>query len=150
MKHATYPVAVHIVLADSTGAIAMLRRANTGYADGSWTVPAGHVEFGETLHEAAIRELREETTVELRAEDLHYSLLQHKRDTDKQERFDVFFAAQLPPGQQAVNAEPGKCDALDFFALKALPEPVVPYVRNALNHLLEHPEQPLSYFWLQG
>lgn len=148
MTHASYHVAVHVVLARADGAIAMLRRANTGYADGCWTVPAGHVEFGEQLHDAAVRELAEETSVRLKPGDLEYALLQHKRDTDRQERFDVFFTATLPPDQRAVNLERDKCDDLGFFPPNALPEPVVPYVRNALAHMAAHPGDGLSYFWL--
>jgi len=38
--------------------VLMLLRANTGYMDGFWAVPAGHVEKGESVVEAAVREVR--------------------------------------------------------------------------------------------
>ena len=55
-------VAVYIALVND-GRIFLLRRANTGYRDGEWAMPAGHVESGETPEQAALRELREETGV---------------------------------------------------------------------------------------
>lgn len=44
----------------------LVRRVNKPDA-GLWGYPGGHVELGETVAEAAIRELREETNVEARA-----------------------------------------------------------------------------------
>ncbi len=40
--------------------ILMIRRGR-GPAQGKWSIPGGRVEFGETLEEAVIRELAEET-----------------------------------------------------------------------------------------
>lgn len=43
--------------------VLLIRRARPPFA-GDWSIPGGGVEFGEPLHEAAMRELREETSVE--------------------------------------------------------------------------------------
>jgi 8-oxo-dGTP diphosphatase len=51
-------VAVH------DGAVLLVRRGR-GPAAGEWSVPGGHVEMGETLHEAVVREVREETGLEV-------------------------------------------------------------------------------------
>lgn len=46
------------------GAMLMIRRGR-GVAQGQWSVPGGRVEFGETLQEAVVREVAEETGLEV-------------------------------------------------------------------------------------
>lgn len=62
--------AVFIVLRNNDGAVLLHRRCNTGYMDGRYDLPSGHVEKGEPLLRAAVRELREETGVTVLEEDL--------------------------------------------------------------------------------
>ena len=46
------------------GALLLVRRGR-GPAQGEWSVPGGRVEWGETLHEAVVRETYEETGLEV-------------------------------------------------------------------------------------
>ena len=59
------PVSVHLLLV-RTGRILLLRRYNTGYEDGNYSLVAGHIEGGEELKAAMIREAREESGVFVR------------------------------------------------------------------------------------
>ena len=58
-------LAVGAVIIDRTGRVLLVRRARAPGA-GSWTLPGGRVEVGETLEAAIIREVREETALPAR------------------------------------------------------------------------------------
>jgi ADP-ribose pyrophosphatase YjhB (NUDIX family) len=139
-------VAAHLVLTDERGNVLFLRRANTGYADGEWSIPAGHVDPGETLIEACVRETAEELAVQLAENEIRGVLLQHKRDTDNEERLDIFFTAVLPSGQTPRIAEPDKCDGLEWAPIGTPPEPLVAYVDAALKAINSDRTGFLNYF----
>jgi 8-oxo-dGTP pyrophosphatase MutT (NUDIX family) len=63
-ERARFPVVVHAMLLRD-GRIFMLRRARTGFMDGYYALPGGHVDEGESVRQALIREVREETGVEV-------------------------------------------------------------------------------------
>lgn len=128
-----YPLAVHVLLGRG-GEVLFLQRANTGYADGQWSVPAGHVEFGESASAAAIRECAEEVGVRIEPEDLALALVQHKRDPiDGDERVDLFFRATRFSGDPE-NREPHKCAQLSWATTKTQPN-LIGYVKHALEHI---------------
>lgn len=67
--------AVHLLIFDDRGQLLMLRRANTGYEDGKWTVPAGHIDAGESASQAACREAMEELGILVEPSDLTFALV---------------------------------------------------------------------------
>lgn len=129
---ARFPTTIHLFFFRENQVL-LLRRFNTGFRDGEYSVPAGHLDGGETVVQAGLREGKEEAGVDLRESDLTFSTVMHRIEDD--ERVDFFFQVQAWSGEP-FNAEPEKCDDLRWFALDALPENTVPYVRQALaNHL---------------
>jgi 8-oxo-dGTP pyrophosphatase MutT (NUDIX family)/CRISPR/Cas system-associated exonuclease Cas4 (RecB family) len=80
-----YAIAAHVFLTNAHGEVLFMRRANTGYADGKWSVAAGHVEANETFVACALRELKEEAGLQLKPASLKPVLVQQKRDFDEQE-----------------------------------------------------------------
>ena len=129
---ATFPVTVHLLFFRGDQVL-LLRRFNTGYADGQYSVPAGHLDGGETVIAAARREGLEETGVRIEAEDVAFSSVVHRKDAD--ERVDFFVHVRHWQGEP-VNAEPEKCDELRWVIVNQLPNNVIPYVQQAIqNHL---------------
>ena len=126
--HAGIPTGVHVLI-ERDGCVLFMRRAGTGFFDGLWSLPGGHVEDGESLRDAARRELAEELDIDVAAEALEMLGVVHRRsDTN---RIDFFLRATHWRGEPRV-AEPHKCDALAWHAADAPPAHTVPYVREAL------------------
>jgi 8-oxo-dGTP diphosphatase len=111
----------------------VIRRANVGYLPGFWSVPAGHVEPGETAVQACVRETREEVGLRLEPGELDFVLVQQKGDGDGEARIDFFFEAPLRPGSLPRVGDPGEVADLRWVRTDALPEPFAPYVRTALE-----------------
>ncbi|GBQ01925.1 methyltransferase domain-containing protein [Streptomyces spongiicola] len=129
-------VDVHLVLRRGDDVL-LGRRAGTGYADGLWHAPSGHVEDGEDVRAAMVREAFEETGVELAPEDLRVALVMQHRGPGGAPRTGWFFEAVHGRGGQPgaaarkepYNREPHKCSELAWHPLAALPEDMVAYSR---------------------
>jgi len=123
------------VLIVQEGKVLLGKRANTGYWDGTWGLPGGHGEDRETLRQGAAREAKEELGIDIDPADLQLVLVQHRwcadPGNDGHARVGFYFVPQRFRGMIR-NVEPGKCDGLEYFVLDALPDAVVPHVREAL------------------
>jgi 8-oxo-dGTP diphosphatase len=128
---AKFPVTVHLFFFRENEVL-LLRRFNTGFRDGEYSVPAGHLDGGETVIAAAAREAEEEIGVQIEAQDTVFSSVMHRLEGD--ERVDFFVNIRKWLGEP-YNAEPEKCDDLLWAEMDQLPANTVPYVRQALkNH----------------
>lgn len=95
------------------------QRANTGYLDGYYDFPSGHVEDKESIRTAAVRELAEESGLTVREEDLRLvHINQNFHDTPY---VNFAFVADKWEGEPSV-CEPEKCSDSQFFAPADLPE----------------------------
>jgi mutator protein MutT len=128
--HAQFPVTVHMLFLRENK-ILLIRRFQTGYMDGHYSVPAGHLDGGEALRMAAVRESREEVGVRIDRADIHFAGVLHRLDGD--ERVDFFVHVRSWSGEP-FNAEPEKCDDIRWVDVDSLPENTIPYVRRGIEN----------------
>ncbi|PKN91977.1 MAG: NUDIX hydrolase [Chloroflexi bacterium HGW-Chloroflexi-6] len=124
-----FPIAVHLLFIKDEKVL-LLRRFNTGYEDGNYSVVAGHVDAGETVTQTAIREAQEEAGVQIAPENIEVVHVIHRKSND--ERIDFFVQVNAWDGEIR-NMEPDKCDDLSWFPLSCLPVNIIPYVRNVIQ-----------------
>ena len=114
-----------LVWRDDGQRLLLLERSGTGLMDGRFSLPGGHIQPGETLVQAAIREVREETDLEIKEIEpacvLPYS-----------GGINFIFTSRFWEGVVR-NCEPEKCSQLGWFERNQPPEKTVPWLEKALE-----------------
>ena len=126
--------AVYLLL-EQNGKILIGRRCNTGYQDGNYNLPSGHVENGELPKAATIREAKEEINIDLTEEDIEFVHVSYRPPHDETgNRVDLFFHATRWSGK-LMNAEPHKCDDLRWVHPRDLPANMTPHVAAIIGYI---------------
>lgn len=120
------------VIINNNGKVLMGKRLNA-HGDGSWSFPGGHLEYGESWEECAVRETLEETG-------LHISNPQFGGITNDvfpelgKHYITIFMTAEYS-GEKVINCEPDKCEGWEWFVRekKELPSPLFIPVSNLLK-----------------
>lgn len=107
-------VGVAVVLRDDTGRLLLARRSGT-YA-GTWCIPCGYVEWGEDVRDAAVRELKEETGLDVELGDV---LAVHSNFHDERQlTVGIWFSGVTIGGHLRPDDD---VDAVQWCALDELP-----------------------------
>lgn len=110
-------------------------RQNTGYRDGEWGLVSGHVEEGEGIIDAIIRETKEEADIEVERNDLKVVHVIYSRDVRDDFSYINFFVTCEKYSGEIRNAEPYKCGGLRFCKYNKLPINTVDMVKIALKNI---------------
>jgi 8-oxo-dGTP pyrophosphatase MutT (NUDIX family) len=124
-------VAVYLLL-KKEDEILLLLRQNTGYRDGNWGLVSGHVEEGEGIIDALIRETKEEVDIDVKRDDLEVVHVMYYNDDRP---YVNFFVTCRKYFGEIRNAEPNKCEELRFFRENDLPPNTVEAVKKAVENI---------------
>lgn len=123
---------VHVILRRA-GRVLLLRRTGDVYASGQLCLPSGHMEHGESICQAAVRETFEETGIVLDHVALHHVLSIHQRNPGTADtRIGFAFTARQWNGEPA-NVEPHKHSELIWTDPAALPADTAEYTAAVIT-----------------
>jgi 8-oxo-dGTP diphosphatase len=125
-----------VIVKDASGRVLLMCRSG----DGTWGLPGGGIEPGETWEQAALRECREETGWDVRLDGLLGVYSDPATQTHRYPSGDavhfigvVFLASPL---SQTADRD-GEASELGWFRLDDLPQPLfapdIPVLRDAAN-----------------
>jgi len=107
---------VDIIIEIESKGIVLIKRKNPPYG---WALPGGFVDYGESLEEAAVREAKEETDLDLELIEQFHTYSDPQRDTRKHTITTVFIAK--------AKGNPIACDdavEIGIFTKNDIPHPL--------------------------
>jgi 8-oxo-dGTP diphosphatase len=116
------------------GRLLLMRRAGSGYRDGTLALPAGHLDGGEDAVSALVRELAEETRVAADPASCRLATVLHSgpEDADDEEYLNLFFTVGAWTGTPVIG-EPDKCTELVWADPARLPPHAIDYLPGVLD-----------------
>lgn len=116
---------VDIIIEIESKGIVLIKRKNPPYG---WAIPGGFVDYGESLEQAAVREAKEETDLDVKLERQLHTYSDPKRDPRHHSISTVYIA-------KAKGKPQARDDAVEIgiFNESNLPDPIAFDHRSILN-----------------
>ena len=129
------------LVTDEAGWVLLHRRADSG----NWALPGGTMDIGETLGQCIIREVKEETGLDIQITGLLgiYTDPQHViayADGEVRQEFNITYLGRVVGGSLAVSDESTEVRFIDPTEFDQLP--IHDTVRLRLRHHAEHRDTP--------
>lgn len=109
----------------------LLGKRKSAHGEGSWCFPGGHLEFNEEIEGCAIREVLEETGLNIK----NIKLTTFTNDVFEKEKkhyVTLFVIAEYYSGELKIM-EPEKCEKWQWFDWNKLPKPLFLPIKNLLR-----------------
>ncbi|KAK4260902.1 hypothetical protein QN277_003963 [Acacia crassicarpa] len=117
---------VSVVVFLLKGRSVLLGRRRSSVGNSTYALPGGHLEFGESFEECAIREVKEETGLEIRKTEFIMVTNNVMLNEPKPCHYVTVLMRAEPadPEEEPKNMEPNKCDGWEWFEWGNLPKPL--------------------------
>ncbi len=113
-------VGVAIIITKNDQVLLLCRKNSHGA--GTWSTPGGHLEYGESPEECAVRETKEETGLDI-AEVRFKALTNDVFVAEEKHYLTVWMEAKYLGGEPIINAA-DEMSAIGWFSWNALPNPL--------------------------
>ena len=126
------PLVTVDIIIEIDNKIILIQRLNPPYG---WALPGGFVDYGESLESAAIREAKEETSLEVVLEDQFHTYSDPGRDPRHHTITTVFIGKGVGVPKPADDAK-----QLGMFSNHNLPDPIVFDHNRIINDYFRYKE----------
>jgi 8-oxo-dGTP diphosphatase len=118
------------VIIERNGQVLLIKRTNV-HGAGTWSTPGGHLEYGESPEECAIREVKEETGVNIG--DVRFKGITNDLfEVSEKHYITIWMEARYLDGEPVVNAD-GEASDIGWFSWDALPKPLFLPLQNFME-----------------
>jgi len=116
-----YRSAMFVAVKNDRGEFLLQRRAYTGFMDGYYDLASGHLEYGESCEECAIRETKEEYGLDVAANDLRVVAIFQSSFEPNIQYLNVIYLTNVFAGKPSIG-DPEKIDDIGWFAPDEFPD----------------------------
>ena len=115
----------------------LLGKRQGSHGAGTYSVPGGHLEFGETVGTCAKREVMEETGIAI-SDPLFQGGFTNDIFAEEGKHYATLFVVSRHNVGVAHNLEPEKCEGWEWYSLDNLPQPLFLPLANWCKNLHLH------------
>ncbi len=135
-QHARVGVGIFVF---KDGKFLMGQRRNA-HGDGSWSVPGGHLEFGESFEDTARREVKEETNILIKNVRFGAVTNDYFKD-DGKHYITIWMLSEYDSGDVEIT-EPDKFIKMEWYDFDTLPAPLfLPWQQLLTSQFIENIKQ---------
>lgn len=120
----------------------LMQQRHGAHGTGSWSVPGGHLEFGESFEDTARREVKEETGLDIT--NIRFGAVTNDRFLDEGKHYvTVWMLSDWLSGTESIT-EPDKCLRHEWRTFDDLPSPLfLPWDQLLASEFIEKIKQQL-------
>ena len=112
----------------------LLSKRKGSHGEGEWSLPGGHLEPGEDIRDCCIREVKEETGINIEHSLIEFHGLTNDLFPEEGLHYiTLFYSVEIDAGIEAKLMEPDKCEGWDWFTKNKTPKPLF----RPLEHMLK-------------
>jgi 8-oxo-dGTP diphosphatase len=120
----------------------LMQQRQGSHGAGTWSVPGGHLEFGESFEDTARREVKEETNLEIK--NVRFGAVTNDHFVDENKHYVTIWMMSDWATGKAYITEPDKCVAQAWHTFEHLPAPLfLPWQQLLKSDFIERIKQEL-------